>query len=467
MEKSSLRIALIVGGAMLMENLDGTAISTAIPQMAHDFDVNVVSMSAGITSYLIMLAVFIPISGWVADMFGTRKVFSAAIIGFLSASVCCGFSQSLPQFITARIFQGIAGAMMVPVGRLAVLTNTSKKDLIIAITYIAWPGLIGPVIGPTIGGFFTTYFTWHWIFFMNIPLGIIALWLAHKYIPNTLSDNRRPFDFVGFVLSGLGLSSFMYGIEMISRVQGHDYSKPIMILLASIILIMISYWHSKKKEFPLINYDVLKKRTYFISFFSGSLTRMVIGMSPFIFPLMFQIGFGLNPFESGLLFAVSMLGNISMKSFVAGITRRFTFRQVLFGNGLLLVGITLVQSCLMPETPIWMTAVVFFASGMVRSMQFSSLNTLTYAEVSQEEMSNANTLYSTIQQMSIGMGIALGAVVLHLCSLYHNTENHYTMPDFHMTLRILSVICLLSLLEYLRLKPNDGLNVRGLTEEPK
>ncbi|PZP40824.1 MAG: drug:proton antiporter [Pseudopedobacter saltans] len=462
MDKRALTISLIVGGAFLMENLDSTVISTALPAMAISFKTDPVHLSAGITSYLIMLAVFIPISGWVADKFGTRNVFGGAMIGFLVSSMLCGLSQTLTQFVCARVLQGTAGAMMVPVGRLSVLKNTEKKDLVTAIAYITWPGLIGPIVGPILGGVFTTYLSWHWIFFINVPLGIIALILIWKYIPNSHSETSRPLDFVGFVLSALALSSFMYGLETFSRGDA-TWAKTVSLLIGSVVLIVINVFQSRKKEFPLIDFSVLKIKTYAVTIYSGSLTRMVIGMAPFLVPMLFQVGFGLNAFQSGMIYMASMVGNLVVKPATITVTRKFDFRKALVGNGLLLAVSTFATGLLIPTTPLWITIVVMFASGAFRSMQFSSLNTLAYSDIPMEKMSNANTLYSTAQQMSLGMGIALGAVTLHLSSVINHTNNQYQLKDFHLAFFIIGVLSLLSLIEYFRLSPKDGLSVRGIT----
>ncbi|WP_447642522.1 MULTISPECIES: MFS transporter [Chitinophagaceae] len=461
MEKRALTISLIVGGAFLMENLDSTVISTALPAMAASFHTDPVHLSAGITSYIIMLAVLIPISGWVADKYGTRNVFGGAMIGFLVASMLCGLSQNLTQFVCARVLQGTAGAMMVPVGRLSVLKNTQKQDLVTAIAYITWPGLIGPIIGPILGGLVTTYLTWHWIFFINVPLGTVALFFIWKYIPNTRGDSVRPLDFVGFVLSAVALSSFMYGMETLSRGEA-TWLKTGGLLFGSILLLTINVFQSKKKAFPLIDFSVLRIKTYAITIYSGSLTRMVIGMAPFLVPLLFQVGFGLNPFQSGMIYMASMVGSLVVKPATITTTRKYDFRTVLVGNGILLAASTFATGFLMPQTPLWLTVLVMFTSGAFRSMQFSSLNTLAYADISMDKMSNANTLYSTAQQMSLGMGIALGAVTLHLASVIHHTQNHYELRDFHLAFFIIGGLSLLSLIEYFRLTPTDGLSVRGV-----
>jgi MFS family permease len=273
-------------------------------------------------------------------------------------------------------------------------------------------------------------------------------------------------DFVGFLLSAVALSSFMYGVELLSR-EGENYWEIGGILLGSALLIAFNIYQSRKKEFPLIDYSVLKVRTFAITVYSGSLARMVIGMAPFLVPMMFQIGFGLNAFQSGLLFMASMVGNLAMKPATIWITRKFNFKQVLIGNGILLAISTFATALLFPTTPTWMVIVVMFASGMFRSMQFSSLNTLAYADIPNKNMSNANTLYSTAQQMTLGMGIALGAVSLHIASVIHGHGTRYQMNDFHMAFVFIGFLSLLGLIEYSRIKKTDGLNVRGIEKNAK
>lgn len=463
MKKESRIISLIVGGTLLMEMLDTTAISTALPQMAKDFGSDVVHLSAGITSYTVMLAVFIPISGWIADRFGAKKVFNIAILGFVLCSIACGLSTNLTAFVIARICQGTAGALMVPVGRLIVLKHTEKKDLVDAIGYIAWAGLLGPVIGPVLGGFFTTYFSWHWIFFINVPFGLFAYWAVNRYIPLMSAENIRPLDVVGFFISGIGLAGIMLGTEMIGAAKG-DYTKPLIAILGSFALMSVAVWHSKRVKYPLIDYSVLKIKTFRVTVLSGSITRMVINVAPFILPLMLQLGFGLSPFHAGLLYMANMLGSMSMKPVAIWITRKFNFRTVLIGNGIILTLVTAGISLLSIQTPIWLVAIIFFCSGLTRSLQFTSLNTLAYADIPNDRMSNANTLYNTAQQMALGMGIALGAVTLHIASNYYQ-DTSYQMRDFSLALQLIAALSLLSLIEYLKIKPNDGNNLRGIKEK--
>ncbi|SFU43119.1 drug resistance transporter, EmrB/QacA subfamily [Pustulibacterium marinum] len=460
MNRKSLIIALIVGGTFFMENLDSTAITTAIPKMAQDFSVDPVTMSMGITSYVIMLAVFIPISGWFAERFGTRNIFSIAIAGFTISSALCGLSYSLPLFIGARILQGIFGALMVPVGRLAVLSNTEKKDLVTTIAYLSWPGLAGPICGPFLGGFFTTYFTWHWIFFVNVPLGIIAIFLTYKYIPKSNHHYKRKFDWVGFLLSGIGLLALMIGVEITSETNV-NIPVALSLIAVALLLIGISVWHSFRIQHPIIDYAVMKVRTYKVIVTSGTVTKIVINTAPYVLPLFFQIGFGLSAFNAGLLYMASMVGNLAMKPATIWITRKFNFKAVLIVNGLLLALAVFLQSFLQPDTPYWLMATLLFFSGLTRSMQFSSMNALAYADIDAEEMSNANTLNSTLRQVALAAGISIGALLLHLSANYHGNGSNYQVEDFQLTLQIIAIIGVLAIYDFFTIKKTDALNVRN------
>ncbi|MFT3739276.1 MAG: DHA2 family efflux MFS transporter permease subunit [Breznakibacter sp.] len=459
MQRRSLIISLIVGGAFLMENLDSTAITTAIPQMAKDFNVDAVGMSMGVTAYVVMLVVFIPISGWIADRYGTRAVFCSAIGSFLASSVLCGLSTSLPMFVMSRVLQGISGAMMVPVGQLAVLGNTSKKDLVAAIAYITWPGLAGPICGPFLGGFFTTYLSWHWIFFINIPLGILAIILALKYIPNHRGANGRLLDWFGFILSSSGLLCLMVGIELLSK-EHVDMSIVTVLIPGALFLLGGSVWHSLKSPHPLIDYSVLKVKTFRVTVLSGTLTKIVINTAPYLLPLFFQIGFGLDAFNAGLLYMSSMIGNLVMKSAAIWIIRRFNFRAILTVNGVLLALAIFLQSYLEPSTPHWLVIALLFAAGLTRSMQFSGLNTLAYADIAPKSMSNANTLYITMQQLAIALGITFGATLLHFSAASHGHGNSYQMEDFRLALQLVALVGLGCVIEFFGIGKHDALNVR-------
>ncbi|WP_165020825.1 DHA2 family efflux MFS transporter permease subunit [Dysgonomonas sp. ZJ279] len=457
----SITVSLIVAIAFFMQGLDTTAVNTAIPAMARSFGTDVVHLSSGVTSYLIALAIFIPVSGWIADRFGTRRVFCTAIVLFIIASILCGSSQNLTQFVIFRIMQGMAGAMMTPVGRLAVLKATPKENLVVAMAYITWPALVAPILGPLVGGYLTTYWTWHWIFFLNIPFGIICVALAWHFIPKeeATEEPKKRFDVVGFVLSGLALAGFMYGVELLSRPEV-PYYVSMAIIVMGVLLLVFNVRYSKHISNPLIDYTVVKIPTYRVTIFTGSLSRMVIGVAPFLVPLMFQEAFGLSPFESGLLFLSTMAGNLVMKPITVWVMHRFSFRTVLIINGFMIVVFTLLTAILLPTTPKVLIVAVMFLSGMFRSMQFSSITTLAFVDIPQERMTTANTLYSTVQQMSTGMGIAMGAVFLRFSNMINGGTNGYSVADFRLSFIFVAILGFISLFGYTKLAPDAGDVVR-------
>lgn len=457
----SYTVSLIVAIAFFMQGLDTTAVNTAVPAMAKSFGTDVVHLSAGVTSYLIALAIFIPVSGWIADRFGTRKVFCLSIILFILASTLCGTSQNLTQFVIFRIFQGMAGAMMTPVGRLAVLKTTPKENLVTAMAYITWPALVAPILGPLVGGYLTTYWHWHWIFYLNIPISIVCVVLAWHHIPEEKDDTpvKRHFDFVGFVLSGLALAGFMYGVELLSRTEVPYYVSGIVILF-SIGLLAFNIRYSRHISNPLIDYSVIRIPTYRVTIFTGSISRMVIGVAPYLVPLMFQEGFGLSPFESGTLFLATMAGNLVMKPATIWIMRHYNFRTVLISNGFMVAVFTFFTALLLPTTPVVLIVVVMFLSGMFRSMQFSAITTLAFADIPQPRMTAANTLYSTVQQMSTGMGIAMGAVFLRFSNMINGSTGHYSVADFRLAFIFVAILGIVSLYGYTKLTPDAGDVVR-------
>lgn len=458
----SYSVSLIVAISFFMQGLDTTAVNTAIPTMAKSFGTDVVHLSAGVTSYLIALAIFIPVSGWIADRFGTRRVFCTSIILFILASALCGFSQNLTQFVTFRIFQGMAGAMMTPVGRLAVLKTTPKEKLVTAMAYITWPALVAPILGPLVGGYLTTYWHWHWIFFLNVPISIICVLLAWYHIPEEKDEDhiKRRFDFIGFVLSGLALAGFMYGVELFSRTE-IPYYVPIIVILISVGLLFFNIRYSRHISNPLIDYSVIRIPTYKVTIFTGSVSRMVIGVAPYLVPLMFQEGFGLSPFQSGTLFLATMAGNLVMKPATIWIMRHYNFKTVLISNGFLVAIFTFFTALLLPTTPVILIVAVMFLSGMFRSMQFSAITTLAFADIPQPRMTTANTLYSTVQQMSTGMGIAMGAVFLRFSNIINGSTEHYTVADFRLAFIFVAILGTISLYGYTKLTPDAGDVVRG------
>jgi EmrB/QacA subfamily drug resistance transporter len=454
-------VALLVAGSFFMENLDGTVIATALPQMARSFAANPVDLNMGMTVYMLTLAVFIPVSGWMADRFGARRIFSSAIALFTVSSVMCGFSQGLWEFTAARVLQGIGGAMMVPVGRLVVLRVTEKKDLMRAMAYLTWPGLAAPVLGPPLGGFITTYATWRWIFFLNVPLGIVAIVLALRWVRSDVGHHERPLDWKGFALAGSACTSLLYGMELIGRQDG-GWAAPVLFVAYGFVAGALAVRHMQRVEHPILDLTPLRIHTYSVSQISGSFFRTAVSVSPFLLPLMFQVPFGMNAFRSGLLLLAMFFGNFSMKSITTPVLRRFGFRRVLVVNGLLTGILILSFSLLTPQTPMAIIALLLFVHGLSRSMQFTGVNTLAYVDVPKPQMSRANTLASVVQQLGIGMGVAVGALALRGGAWVRG--NHTSTPalgDFHVAFAFVSLMAFWAVKDCLSLDPHAGAEVTG------
>jgi EmrB/QacA subfamily drug resistance transporter len=457
----STSIAILVAGAFFMENLDGTIIATALPQIGRSFHVNPVDLNIGMTAYLLMLAVFIPISGWFADRFGARTVFVSAIAVFTLSSVLCGLSGGLWQFTASRIVQGIGGAMMVPVGRLVVLRTTEKHNLIHSITYITWPGLVAPVVGPPVGGFITTYASWHWIFFLNVPLGILAAALAALWVPNSRQGQVKPFDWLGFVLCGTGCVSFMYGLELIGR-QNTPWQSASLYLAGGSLLGILAILHFRRAPAPVIDLISLRLKTFAITIGGGSLFRIAISVSPFLLPLMFQVGFGLNAFQSGILMLGLFAGNLGMKTVTTPVLRRFGFRSVLIVNGILTALLMLGCALLTPHTPRFVILAVLFVNGLCRSMQFTSLSTIAFADVPKSQLSSATSFSSMVTQLSMGTGVAAGAIALRFAAaLNGNPSGTPSIADFHVAFVLVSILTLLAVMDCFTLEPQAGAEVSG------
>jgi EmrB/QacA subfamily drug resistance transporter len=451
----------IVAATFFMEYLDTTIIATALPAMARSFSVGPNEVSLGMTAYMLTLAVFIPISGWIADRYGSRSVFAAAVAIFVVASVACGFSTGLAWFIASRVLQGIGGAMMVPVGRVIVIRNTEKSRLMQAIATIIWPGILAPVIGPSLGGFITTYASWQWIFFLNVPFGLAALAAIFRFVPNQRQAARRAFDRPGFLLSGAALICLMYGTELASH-QEVDPGQAIGFMLAGLMIGAVAVRHAHRATHPLLDLSTLRVPTYSVTVLWGSATRIGIESVPYLSPLLFQIGFGLSPFRSGLLLLASALGNLSMKFCTTRILRRFGFRAVMSVNCMLVAAFAAALGWLQPSTPLAVTIVLLFVYGLTRSLQFTSLSTLAYSDIDEHQKGPASTLWSVAQQMTIGMGIAFGAMVLRIATALRGADTtRFVLADFRIAFTVAGALALASAIGYLRLRPNAGDQISG------
>ena len=457
-------ISLLVAGAFFMENLDSTVIVTAIPQMAKSFGVHPVDLSIGVSAYILALAVLIPASGWLADRFGAKTIFALAIVIFTLASVLCGISPNLPIFVLARVLQGLGGAMMVPVGRLVVLRAAKKEEIIAAIGLIVWPGLAAPVVGPPIGGFITTYFSWHWIFFLNMPLGAAALYFALRLVPQGETE-EKPFDWWGFVFTGASCFALMLGIQLLSA-ERPPWLWTALLLVGGLVIGGFAIWQERRETHPLVDFYAMRYKSFSLTVWGGTLFRASIGAVPFLLPLLFQIGFGLNPFVSGLLVLSVFAGNIVMKIFTTATLNRFGFRRVLVVNGFLNAAVLLLCGLISPETPVPVIMALLFVSGLTRSMQFTTLNTVAFAEVPQEKMNGANTLQNVVSPIGFALGIALAALALRAGSLISpSTTGMISLNQFHIAFLIVGVVSLVAVFDTIGLAPEAGDALRKIPEK--
>jgi EmrB/QacA subfamily drug resistance transporter len=460
--KRASLVVLLVAAAFFMENLDGTLMVTAVPQMALSFGVKALDMSAGITAYLLSLAVFIPVSGWLADRLGVRNVFMTALAVFTIASALCGVAQGFEGFIAARILQGAAGAMMVPVGRLAVLRVTRQEDLMRAIALITWPGLIAPILAPPLGGFIVTFSSWRWLFYLNVPLGCVGVWLTYRYFDTVPAPaERRPFDAPGFVLCGLACSSLIYATEHLGNADG----SPVTLwagMAAGVTTTVLAVRHLRRARAPMVSLAPLGIKTFGVAVGGGSVYRISIGAVPFLLSLMFQTSFGLSAFSSGLLTLSVFAGNLAMKPFTTSLMRRFGFRSILLINGMLASLSVAAMSLLSPTSPFAFAAAILFASGLARSLQFTALNTLSFADVPKPQMSGAATLSSVAQQLTMAFGVAAGGIALRAAEwLLHADPAHAEPRAFQLAFIFIAVLGAVGLFDLVSLPRDAGSQVTG------
>jgi EmrB/QacA subfamily drug resistance transporter len=452
-------IPLIVATALFMENMDSTVIATSLPAIAADIGTSPLTLKLAITSYLLSLAVFIPASGWTADRFGARRVFSLAVFVFMLGSIGCALSQSVFHFVFARILQGIGGAMMTPVGRLVLLRSVDKSALVGAMAWVTIPALIGPVIGPPVGGFITTYFSWHWIFLINIPIGLLGIALALRYIDPIKSDNPEPFDLYGMVLAGIGLAGMAFGLS-VAGLNLLPWSVVIALIAVGAIAMTLYVMHSRRTGSPVLDFSMLRLPTLRASIIGGFMFRLGIGALPFLLPLLMQIGFGLSPFQSGLVTFGSSAGAMGMKALAARIIRTFGFRYLMTINAV--VSSVFLASCALftPHTPLLLILIILVVGGFFRSLQFTAINTVAYAEVENAQMSRATTLTSVAQQLAISTGVAVGAFSVETTMWLHNASE-ISATSFAPAFIVVAVISTASSFFFWQMPDDAGSEISG------
>lgn len=451
-------VALIIACALFMEQMDATILATALPTMARDFGVPVTNLSAGLTSYLLALAIFIPASGRMADRFGSKTVFRAAITVFLLGSVLCGLAPNFPMLVAARFVQGAGGAMMAPVGRLILLRSVAKQDMVRALSWLIMPALIGPILGPPLGGFIVTYLDWRWIFYLNLPIGVLGLVLVTRFIGQIRSDAPPPVDVAGFVLSGLALGCLLFGLE--SATHPGQLGPALSLIAAGTTAGALYVGHARRRPQPILDLSLLSVPTFRLSLIGGSFTRITQGAQPFLLPLLFQVGFGLSAAQSGSITIATAVGSLAMKPLAPRLLKRLGFRTTLIVNGLVASGGYALCSLLRPDWPIPAVFALLVGCGFFMSFQFTAYNSIAYDEIPPERMSAATSFYTTFQQLMLSVGICTGAAALHVGMAL----NHRASPapaDFTLAFLVVTAISALAFVWNRKFSREAGLQMSG------
>jgi len=452
-------VPVIIGIALFMQTLDSTIIGNALPTMARSLHESPLALNIAITAYLLAAAIFLPVSGWLADRFGARLVFTSAIIGFAISSLFCGLASTLPMLVIARFVQGCAGAMMVPVGRLVLLKTVPKRDLVDAMSWLTVPAILGPVLGPPLGGFIVTFGSWRWIFFLNLPIAVLGVACVSLFVPDVREEGREPLDVKGFVLSGLGLAGLIFGFENLGRSMLPLPVVISLIIIGALALALFSF-HARRAAYPILDLSLFKYQTFLTATVGGTFPRLIIGASGFLMALLLQIGFGLSAFQAGLVTFAGAFGALLMKTTAPPIIRRFGFKPVLLTVAICQALIFSSYSLFTKETPHLLITGILFVAGFFASLHFTSLNSLAYADLEQHDMSKASTLASMIQQLALSLGVGISALVVGgLQAINHTTT--LTPPDISPAFVFIGSAALISLVFYLNLPANAGELVSG------
>ena len=447
-------IPFIVGCALFMQMLDATVVATALPMMAASLDSTPVRMNVAITAYLLAVAVFVPICGWAADRFGAKRLFIFAIFLFSFTSLTCALSWDLLSLTVSRFIQGIAGAMMVPVGRIIMLRTIPRNQILKATSFLSIPALLGPILGPPLGGFLVTYASWHWIFLINIPIGIIGIFLVLKFVIEYKSEKKPRLDWIGFVLTGIGMATFVIGIEAIGN-HTHGYAYPIGLIGTGLLCWILYVRHAKRYAEPIIDLSLLSIPTFSAAVLGGNMTRLAVGSMPFLLTLLFQVGFGYSPMASGMITFSIAVGSLMMKFIATAVFGRWGFRKVLIVNGTLTGLMTITNAFFIETTPVLLMATLLLLGGFFRSLQFTGVNSLAFADIEPDAMSQASSFSATAQQIGISLGMGIATVTLDLSMQLRGAER-LSIADIHAGFWVIGLLSIVASYWFYKLDPKAG-----------
>ena len=451
-------IPLVLAVALFMEQMDTTVIATSLATIAADINTEPVALKLALTSYLLALAIFIPVSGWIADRYGARVIFRWAILVFILGSVACAFSDSLFAFVLSRFLQGSGAALMSPVARLVLVRLTPKSQLINAMSWLTVPALIGPIAGPPLGGFITTYFSWHWIFIINVPIGLMGILLATRFLPRTGYRDRRRIDSTGFLMTSICFSGLVFGLSVIS-LPALPPIYGIAALVVGLVAGLTYLWHLRHTPDPILDPRILRNRVFSATLWGGSVFRIGVGAFGFLTPLMLQLSFGYSPFEAGLITFVTAIGAIVVKFMIGRMLLRFGYRPLML-NAVLFSALSVLALGFLPlGTPTIVFTVILLIGGFIRSIYFTSDSSLAYATVEQNETAQATAIIAVAQQITVAIGVALAGIVLELGST--GGEATLTLENFQLTYYVMAAVMALSFFWTMRLPKDAGAEASG------
>jgi EmrB/QacA subfamily drug resistance transporter len=450
---------LILAVALFMENMDSTVIATSLAAIAHDIGTEPIALKLALTSYLVALAIFIPISSWMADRFGARNIFRWAMIVFILGSVACAVSNSLLTFVGSRFLQGMGGALMTPVARLVLVRVTPRNQLVDAMAWLSIPGLIGPIVGPPVGGAITTYLSWHWIFLINVPIGILGVLLVNKFLPEWHRNAPRKMDFMGFFLAGTTFAGWVFGISVLTLPAlpaAFGYGA----LVIGTLTAFAYWWHFKRTEYPLLDLRVFKFPLFRMTVVAGIVFRLGVGATPFLFPLMLQLAFGMTPFESGMVTFAGAVGAFTAKFVAERLLQQTGFRATLIASTFVTALGIFAQAVYTPATPIPLIFIILIVAGFFQSMFWTATNAFVFADIDDKDAGQANVISQVAVQLSLAFGVALGGGVLEGARLLQG-GGEPVLGDFHISFWVIGAVTLVSCLMFTRVPKDAGRHISG------